>query len=215
MAASIPIAIAIALSPFAVIPAVLLLFTPRPRPTATAFVVGWLVGVSIGAAAGALLVDVLQLGKDDSTVLAWLRVVLAAVLVVLAIRTWLTRHASSDPPTWMTSIRAAEPRDAIRLGLVLSAANPKVLLLAVAGGGVIASEVAGVASQLLGVLVFAVVASVTVAAPLVAFVALGVRALKPLDRAGRWLDANSQALVAVVLLVIGAGLLVSGVQGLG
>lgn len=207
-------AIAIALSPFAIIPAVLLLFTSRPRPAATAFTVGWLLGVSIGATAGALVADVLQLGKDDSALLAWLRVVLGSVIVVLAIRTWLTRHASSEPPAWMSSIRAAEPRDAVRLGLVLSAANPKVLLLAIAGGGVIASEVPGLTSQLLGVLVFAAVATVTVAAPLMAFLTLGERALQPLDHAGRWLDENSQALVAVVLLAIGLGLLVSGIQGL-
>lgn len=207
-------AVAIALSPFAIIPAVLLLFTSRPRPTATAFGVGWLAGVSIAATAGALLADVLQLGTDDSTMMAWLRVALGAVIVVLAIRTWLTRHATSEPPAWMRSIRAAEPKDAIKLGLVLSVANPKVLLLAVAGGGVIASEVPGIAAQLGAVLAFAGVASVTVAAPLVAFLALGERALQPLDRAGRWLDANSQTLVAVVLLAIGLGLLASGVQTL-
>lgn len=39
-----PHALAIALSPLSVIVAILLLFTPRPRPAAGAFLIGWAVG---------------------------------------------------------------------------------------------------------------------------------------------------------------------------
>ena len=39
-----PYALAIALSPLGVIVAILLLFTPRPRPAAGAFLIGWAVG---------------------------------------------------------------------------------------------------------------------------------------------------------------------------
>src|ERR1700752_1688886 len=42
----IPLATVIALSPFSIIPAVLVLHTPRPKPTGLAFLVGWLVGLS-------------------------------------------------------------------------------------------------------------------------------------------------------------------------
>jgi threonine/homoserine/homoserine lactone efflux protein len=207
-------AIAIALSPFAVIPAVLLLFTPRPRPTAFAFTLGWFVGIAAWAGAGALLADVLELGSDKSTVAGWLRALLGAAMVVLAIRTWLRRNASADPPGWMSSIRSSEPRDAFKLGLVLTGANPKVLLLAGAGGSGIAAEVSPLGGQLVGVLLFSAVATVTVVAPLLCFVVLGDRALSPLNAAGRWLDRNNQVLVAIVLLAIGAGLFVSGVETL-
>jgi threonine/homoserine/homoserine lactone efflux protein len=207
-------AIAIALSPFAVIPAVLLLFTPRPRPAALAFTLGWFFGIAVWASAGALLADVLELGSDTSTVAGWLRALLGAAMVVLAIRTWLRRNASTDPPGWMSSIRSSEPRDAFKLGLVLTGANPKVLLLAGAGGSGIAAEVSPLGGQLVGVLLFSAVATLTVVTPLIAFVVLGERALSPLDAAGRWLDRNNQVLVAIILLAIGAGLFVSGVETL-
>ena len=41
----IPLALVVALSPLSIIPAVLVLHTPRPRPTGLAFLAGWLVGL--------------------------------------------------------------------------------------------------------------------------------------------------------------------------
>ncbi len=43
----IPLALVIALSPLTVIPAVLTLHTPRPRPTSLAFLVGWVAGLAV------------------------------------------------------------------------------------------------------------------------------------------------------------------------
>lgn len=48
--------------------------------------------------------------------------------------------------------------------------------------------------------------------PKVLPLALGERALPRLGRAGTWLDRNSGALVAGVVLIIGLGLLASGVK---
>ncbi|MCU1679158.1 MAG: hypothetical protein JWM93_3916, partial [Frankiales bacterium] len=41
----IPLALVVALSPLSIIPAVLVLHSPRPRPTGLAFLVGWLLGL--------------------------------------------------------------------------------------------------------------------------------------------------------------------------
>ena len=43
----IPLALVVALSPLSIIPAVLVLHTPRPRPTGLAFLVGWLLGILV------------------------------------------------------------------------------------------------------------------------------------------------------------------------
>ena len=43
----IPLALVVALSPLSIIPAVLVLHTPRPRPTGLAFLAGWLVGLAV------------------------------------------------------------------------------------------------------------------------------------------------------------------------
>ena len=44
MLVALPMAVAIALSPFAIIPAIVLLLTPRPREAAGAFLAGWVLG---------------------------------------------------------------------------------------------------------------------------------------------------------------------------
>ncbi|WP_283611484.1 GAP family protein, partial [Mycolicibacterium poriferae] len=73
----IPLALVVALSPLTIIPAVLVLHTPRPKPTGLAFMTGWLVGL---AALTALFVAVSNLlgGLDHKppSWASWLRIVI-------------------------------------------------------------------------------------------------------------------------------------------
>ncbi|MFE3638284.1 GAP family protein [Streptomyces sp. NPDC059168] len=50
-----PLALGIALSPFPVVPAILLLLTQRARETAGAFLTGWAVGIAVVTAVLAVL----------------------------------------------------------------------------------------------------------------------------------------------------------------
>ena len=45
LAEVIPLALVIALSPLSIIPGILVLHTPRPRPTSLAFLAGWVLGI--------------------------------------------------------------------------------------------------------------------------------------------------------------------------
>ncbi|MGA3253825.1 MAG: GAP family protein, partial [Mycobacterium sp.] len=73
----IPLALVIAISPLSIIPAVLVLQAPRPRPSSLAFLAGWLFGL---AALTALFVagsGVLGgMHKSPPTWASWLRVAL-------------------------------------------------------------------------------------------------------------------------------------------
>ena len=60
----IPLALVVALSPLSIIPAVLVLHTPRPRPTGLAFLAGWLVGL---AALTAIFLEVSDLSAASVT----------------------------------------------------------------------------------------------------------------------------------------------------
>ena len=95
----IPLALVVALSPLSIIPAVLVLHTPRPRPTGLAFLVGWLLGL---AALTAIFLEVSNLlggprGKPPGWA-SWLRVVIGAALIVFGIYRWLTRKRSAHTP---------------------------------------------------------------------------------------------------------------------
>ena len=210
----LPIALGIAASPFPIIPAILLLFTPRARATSSSFLLGWVVGILVATGTFALLAEVLDTRDQPATWASWARILLGAVLVVLGVRQWLGRRAKESAPQWMQSLADATPGAALRLGLVLSAANPKILLLAAAGGLAIGSSDLAAGGVVLAVALFTVVASSTVAIPVLLYLVLGERILGPLGVVRDWLQANNAAVMAVVIVVIGVLLLVKGLGGL-
>lgn len=207
-------AVGIAASPFPVIPAILLLLTPRATANAGSFLAGWATGILTATAGFTALEAVVELADEPPGWVSWVRVGLGAALVVLGVRQWVTRHAERPAPAWMQSLEEATPRSAARLGLVLSLANPKILLFCAAAGlSIGASEASG--ARAVGVCVlFALAASVSVAVPLVAHVVLGERATAPLRRANDWLTEHNASVMAVVLVVIGALVLAKGLGGL-
>jgi hypothetical protein len=210
----VALAIGIAASPFPIIPAVLLLFTERPRAAAFAFLGTWFISIAVAASAFAVLSGVIASDNQQSTWLAWVRIVAGIGLVAFAVGKWVTRPETVKTPSWMRTLETATPRSASLLALVLSVANPKVLLLAAAGGIDIGSADWMLQQQILVVLVFAFVASISVAAPVVAYTVAGSRVLGPLSIVKDWLLRNNVAVMSVVFLVLGALLIYNGVTGL-
>jgi threonine/homoserine/homoserine lactone efflux protein len=208
------LALAIAASPFPVIPAILLLFTTRPRATSLAFLGGWFVGIGAVTGAFAFLADVVGSSGDSPTWLSWVRVVLGAVLVVYGVRQWTSRGASDELPGWMRSIQDATPAKGVRLALLLSVANPKVVLLAAAAGLDIGAANATAAGVVLTAVLFTMVASISVAAPVLTYAVIGDRVLPPLEKAKDWLTRHNAAIMAVVISVIGLVLLKNGLGGI-
>src|SRR3954470_11875324 len=105
----IPLALVVALSPLSIIPAVLVLHTPRPRPTGLAFLAGWLIGL---AALTAIFVEVSSLmgGFDKPPSWAsWLRIVVGVALVVFGLYRWFTRKRAAHTPAWMRSLSNVTP----------------------------------------------------------------------------------------------------------
>lgn len=210
----LPAALAIAASPFPLIPAILLLFSPRARVTSTSFLLGWFVGVALPTVVFVLASDLVEGSDYTPRWVSWTRLVLGAALVAFGVRQWLTRKAQTDEPAWMRGLADATPGSALRLGLILSAANPKILLLAAAGAVSIATDHRGFAIEAALILGFSLVASISVAVPVCAYLVLGERALAPLGKVRDWLQVNNAALMAVVMVVIGCVVGVKGLTGL-
>ncbi|MFC6236432.1 GAP family protein [Longivirga aurantiaca] len=210
----LPLAIGIAASPFPVIPVILLLFTDRARAAAWSFLSGWLVGVGGTAAVFVLLAEVVDQSSDTPEWASWLRIVGGVALVAYGVKQWVGRGHHSEQPAWMRQISGASPRAAFRLALLLSAANPKVLLLAAAAGLAIGADDFTARGDVVAVVLFTLVASVSVAIPVLAYTLLGERVLRPLGVARDWLVRNNAAVMAVVLVVIGLLLLQEGITSL-
>jgi threonine/homoserine/homoserine lactone efflux protein len=211
---SLPLALGIALSPFPIIPAILLLFTPRPRVTSWSFLGGWVIGILAAVTLFALLAEVVEQRDSSPPWLSWARLAVGAALVVLGLSRWRGRGEHDELPGWMRSVESATPRMAFRLALLLSAANPKILLLAAAAGLSIGAAALSTGGSVASILVFTAIAASTVALPVVLFTVRGDRMLVPLGAVKDWLQRNNTAVMAVVITVIGLLLLSKGVGGL-
>jgi hypothetical protein len=210
LAAVLPLALGIAASPVPIVPVVLLLLTERPRAAGGAFLSGWALGILATVLAFSALAALVEQGSTP-TWASWLRILLGTGLVVVGVRTWLGRHASTEALGWMQGLGEADPPAAFRLGLVLSAANPKVVVLAAAAGLAAGGLPLGPGELVVVSMTFTAVASVSVATPVVLHLVLGPRVEAPLGATRDWLLLNSSAVVAVVLLVLGILLVVKGI----
>ncbi len=215
----LPVALGVAISPVPIIAVILMLLAPRAKAASVAFLVGWVVGV----AAVVTLVTFLvppggSSGSDDpSPVASIVMVVLGAVAVLLGVRSWRGRpRAGQDPtlPSWMTAIDGITVGKAAGLGVLLSGVNPKNLTLCLAGGATIGGADLATSDTLIVLGVFIVIASASVAVPVLAFMAAPARMQQPLDELRQWLTLNNATVMSVLLLVLGVAILGKGLGGL-
>jgi Sap, sulfolipid-1-addressing protein len=211
----IPLGLVIALSPITVIPAVLVLHAPRPRPASLAFLGGWLLGMVALTAAFVGASDLLgDLHQTPPTWASWLRVVLGSALIVFGVLRWLTRHRQGRTPAWMRSFATMTPLRAGVTGAVLVPIRLEVLILSAAAGLAIGTGGLGAATAAASIAVFVVLSSSTVAIPILAYVAAGDRSERALERLKVWMEENHAALMAVILVLIGLLVLYNGIHSL-
>jgi Sap, sulfolipid-1-addressing protein len=211
----IPLALVVALSPLSIIPAVLVLHTPRPRPTGLAFLVGWLIGL---AALTAIFLGVSNLlgglGEKPPGWASWLRIVIGVALIVFGIYRWLMRKRSAHTPGWMQSLGKLTPVRAGAAAVALTVVNPKVLFVSAAAGLAIGSAGLATAHAWVAVVWYVAVAGSTVAIPILAYAVSGDRLDEPLRRLKDWMERQHAVLVAAILIVIGLLVLYKGIHGL-
>ncbi|MEU0496832.1 GAP family protein [Mycobacterium sp. NPDC006124] len=215
LAELIPLALVVALSPLSIIPGVLVLHSPRPRPTGLAFLTGWILGLAVVTQVFVEVSNVAGGGLDKPPGWAsWVRVVVGGALVVFGVYKWLTRGRSDHSPKWMNSFAKITPRKALVTALVLVVANPKVLFMCAAAGLAVGTEGLGRTGAALGVLFFVAMAASTVALPVLAYAVSGDRLHQPLTRLKDWMEEQHAALVAGILIVLGLLVLYKGLHGL-
>jgi protein-S-isoprenylcysteine O-methyltransferase Ste14 len=215
LAKLIPLGLVIALSPITVIPAVLVLHAPRPRPAGLAFLGGWVLGLVALTAAFVGASDLLGgLHQTPPTWASWLRVVLGLALIAFGIYRWLTRHRHTKTPAWLRSFSKLTPVRAGVTGAVLVPLRPEVLILCTAAGLAIGTSGLGVAADWICGAVFVVVSASTVAIPILGYVGAGDRLDDALERLKVWMEENHGAMMAVILIVIGLIVVYNGIHAL-
>jgi len=216
----LPLALGVAISPVPIIATILMLLAPQARGTSIGFLVGWVAGIVVAVTVFEVIAA--TAGLDDgssssSSTTAWIKIVLGALLLLFGVRQWRRRPKTGEVaplPKWMAAIDSFTLVKALGLGFLLSAVNPKNLLMCVAAGSAIGSAGLATGEVVGAIAVFTVIAASTVAVPVVGFLVAHERLRQPLDELRTWLQANNVAVMSVLLLVIGVVLLGQGIGGL-
>jgi threonine/homoserine/homoserine lactone efflux protein len=211
--------VGVALSPVPIIAVVLMLGTPRARVNGPAFLLGWMAGLAIAGTVVLLLSSGASASEagQPATWVSILKLALGALLVLVALRQWRGRpreEAEPEMPKWMQAIDAFRAPKAAGSGVLLSAVNPKNLLLTVAAAAAIAQTGIDAGQQAIALAVFVLVGTLGPGLPVAIYFGMGRRAVHVLDELKTWMSRHNAAIMAVLCLLIGAKLIGDGISGL-
>ena len=204
----LPLALGVAISPIPIIAAILMLLSPKAKGTSVGFMIGWLLGIVVAVVVFTLLASIIPEQDPDASrpVGGTIKLLLGAGLLLLAVRQWRARPGPGEEPTlpkWMTAIDTMTAGRGFVLGFLLSAVNPKNLLMAVSAGLIIGTGGLAAGEIVVAILVFTIIAGCSVAIPVIAYLIASTRMAAPLESLRGWLVHNNATVMAVLLLVIG------------
>jgi hypothetical protein len=213
------LAVGVALSPIPIIACILVLFSPRARVNGPAYLLGCAIGMAATTTGAYLLSDASGTADGPAggpTAGDALLLLLGVGCIGLGVRQWRSRPRAGETPVepaWMRTIESATPVRALGLGIVLTALNPKNVLLAVAGGIAIERAVVAGGSAVVLLALFVAISCSTIAVAVGYLLVGGDGARKTLEGWRAWMTAHSSAVMTVLFIAIGAKLVGSGLDG--
>jgi Sap, sulfolipid-1-addressing protein len=205
------LALALAIQPWSVLAAVLLVTSEGGVAKAVAFAAGWVLALTVVAIAVAALYPATPEVASSSPWLSWVQLAAGAALGGwLFVRSRGRAVPKSDAqPRWMMRLDSMSPWPAFVLGAFL----PNYVVVVAAVGNVLQAGLSQVWTVAVLIL-FIAVASAGVAIPLLVLVFRQEDAPLIYKRWRVWLTANGQALMRGVLAAVAVVLIAKGVVGL-
>jgi hypothetical protein len=212
---SLPMALGVALSPLPIAAVVTILLSVRPA-NAPAFLLGWITGILVIGGI-VFLIPGLDTARGEPTLLSgWIKLGLGGVLLVLAVWQWQQRPSADDPveaPKVLSKLDSLSAARTVVMGFLLSAFNPKNLVLTFAGAAAIDASMATPSQQAIALTLYAVVASLSIIIPIIGYTLFTERVETVLTDWKDWLIRNNAIMVTAVLaafgaLIVGSGLLI-------
>ena len=219
ISAILPQAIGVAISPVPIIAVILMLFSQRARSNGSAFLLGWVLALIVVGSIVLLLANAgkISAGGTPSTLAYVLKLLLGLLFLLLSVRQWRSRPKEGEEPQmpkWMATIDQFTAGKAFGLSALLAGVNPKNLALTLAAALSIAQAGLSGAQPWIVLAGFVIIASLTVAVPVLYYLFAGQSAEKALNTWKAWLVANNATVMFILFLVLGALLLGQGLGGL-
>jgi threonine/homoserine/homoserine lactone efflux protein len=212
---TISLAVGVAVSPVPIAAVIVMLFTPKARTNAPSFMAGWIVGLSLVGFVVLMIPGLEVSGGEPSTTAGVIKGILGGLLLAAGWAAWRKRPGPGEvasAPTWMDAIDGFGIGKSFGMGFILSAVNPKNLLLVVAAGVTIAAGGLSTGQEIGVLAVFVLMAASTIAVPVIGYLIVGDRADATFARAKDWLIQNNSVVMAILLLVFGVSLIGDAIE---
>ena len=213
IAYSRPMAVGIALAPLLIGAVVSILLSARPT-NAPAFLLGWVAGILLIGAIVFVLPGLDTARGEPTPLSGWIRLILGGALLVLAVAQWRRRSSAADPvdpPKLLSRLDTNGAVQTVVIGFLL-ALNPKNLVLTFAGAAAIDASMATPVEQATALIVFTVVASLTIIIPTIVYFLYTERVRAILMGWKAWLTQHNTAVVTGLLVIFGVFLIGDGLR---
>jgi hypothetical protein len=216
LARLIPLGLAGAISPVAIVACIALLFSRRPLANAAAYAAGI---ATVLACVGAGVLVAFGPGSvadaESSRVVNALELTLGVLLLVLAAGQALGRAGpDSPPPGWMAAVERLGPGRAYAFGVLVESTNVKRLAIYLAGLSEISRSDVSTRQSVAALALFVLLLLGGVLAPIAVYAASPERSAAMLGATRAWLLTHNRRILAVLFALVGAVLIERGLAGL-
>jgi len=215
----LPQALGVAISPIPIIAVILMLFSKRARSNGLAFMFGWVITLAVVGGVVLMMTNAgkISAGGTPTTLSYVIKLVIGLLFLFLAYRNWEKRPAPGEAaqlPAWMASLDSFTSGKSFGTAALMAGVNPKNLGLTLAAALTISQAGLSGTQSWIALLVFVILGSITVAAPVLYYLIAGASAEKTLNGWKAWLTANNATVMFVLFLVLGVKLIGDGLGGL-
>lgn len=133
-------------------------------------------------------------------------IVLGALLILLGAHDFTKRPKNGEKaatPKWFEKMSNIKPGGAMIFAFVLSAVNPKNMLLSLTAGVSVGALNLSGGQETTATIIFGIIACCSIYVPTIAFLLAGSKLNNVLDSTRKWLIQNNSVIMAVLFLFIG------------
>jgi hypothetical protein len=199
--AILPLAITMMAGP-QIMSAIIFVTSEQAVKNSLAFVIGVLVATAVGVAAlrglQSLIGGGLDFGdsSDSGSAGKIIQFALVALLVAAAIKNWVRRE-TIEPPKWLGKLQEADPKQALRTGLLVILLMPSDLIVMLT----VATNLEQNGDSLGAAVPFILLTTLIAALPLLGYLLFHRRAVRAMPKLRDWMNANSW-LVNIIVCAI-------------
>jgi threonine/homoserine/homoserine lactone efflux protein len=217
IASIMPHAVGAALSPLPIAALIFLLLSKRPHSNSLGFLIGWMLALLINVGVFMFLFDNQpSVGQNKNQISQLLQIGFGLILLVLAIKQWKNRPKLGEEPKmpkWMSTIEDFSPLKSFMIAFMLVTVNAKNTVLDISAGVMIAQKATSLEESLMAILAFTIVASFTIAVPVLVYFIMGEKLNTDLNKLKTWFLYNNATILFVLFLILGVNLISKGLGG--